>query len=296
MFDHVPVQTVSPRWLSRHRLEDEEAAAAPLGDVLDADGRRDLVAGDDERAPDELLPGVHEAREVDPDLGVEHPLRDGRHRVDDREHRRRDDVGVAGLARGLDVEVQRVGLAHGAGVLAHLLAPDRVHAGRIGLADDVGVDGHEAAAVCQRALQMKLGTVPPSADHAAPATVLARAEQRKTITAAISSGSAKRPSGTFACCAASASSRETPRACGGLVGEPALGEPQRRAHRPRRDGVDEHAVADVAVGEVARERQLRGLRHRVGDVRQRRALARRRADVDDPPAARPRPSAARPRA
>ena len=38
--------------------------------------------------------------------------------------------------------------------------------------------------------QMKLGTVPPSADHDAPATVLARAEHRKTITAAISSGSA----------------------------------------------------------------------------------------------------------
>ena len=59
---------------------------------------------------------------------------------------------------------------------------------------------------------MKLGTVPPSTDHEAPATALACAEQRNTITAAISSGSAKRPSGTFACCASSASSREMPRA------------------------------------------------------------------------------------
>ena len=35
---------------------------------------------------------------------------------------------------------------------------------------------------------MMPGTVPPSTDHAAPATVDARSEQRKTITVAISSG------------------------------------------------------------------------------------------------------------
>ena len=46
--------------------------------------------------------------------------------VDDREHRRRDEVGVAGGARRLEVEVQRVGLPHRERVLADLLAPDRV--------------------------------------------------------------------------------------------------------------------------------------------------------------------------
>src|SRR5688500_19204783 len=53
------------------RLEREEAHAAALrgGDVL-ALGR-DLVAGDHERAPRELLRAVHHAREVDPDLRVE---------------------------------------------------------------------------------------------------------------------------------------------------------------------------------------------------------------------------------
>ena len=54
---------------------------------------------------------------------------------------------------------------------------------------------------------MMTGTAPPSTDHAAPATSLARSEQRKTITSAISCGSAKRPSGTLAAAAASASSR-----------------------------------------------------------------------------------------
>ena len=46
--------------------------------------------------------------------------------VDDGEHRRRDDVVVARLARRLVVEVERVGLADGERVLLDLLAPDRV--------------------------------------------------------------------------------------------------------------------------------------------------------------------------
>ena len=106
------------------------------------------------------------------------------------------------------------------------------------------------------------------------------------MTAAISSGSAKRPSGTFACAAASACSRVTPRAAAAWSASPPSASHSGEVAGPGRDGVDEHAVADVAIGVVARQRQLRGLRHRVGDVRQRRALARRRADVDDPPAAR----------
>jgi hypothetical protein len=44
-------------------------------------------------------------------------------------------------------------------------------------------------------LQTMIGTVPPSALQAAPVTYDVRSEQRKTITAAISSGSASRPSG-----------------------------------------------------------------------------------------------------
>jgi len=50
-----------------------------------------------------------------------------------------------------------------------------------------------------------VATVPPSADQAAPVTVDAASEQRKATTAAISRGSAKRPSGTRAACASSAS-------------------------------------------------------------------------------------------
>jgi hypothetical protein len=85
---------------------------------------------------------VDHAREVDPDLGVEQRRPQRGEAVDDREHRRRHDVVVARRPRGLDVEVQRVGLTDRQGVLADLLAPDGVLRGRIGLADDVRVDGH----------------------------------------------------------------------------------------------------------------------------------------------------------
>ena len=47
----------------------------------------------------------------------------------------------------------------------------------------------------ERRHQMMIGTVPPSALQAAPVTYEARSEQRKTMTAAISSGRASRPSG-----------------------------------------------------------------------------------------------------
>ena len=57
------------------------------------------------------------------------------------------------------------------------------------------------------AAQMITGTEPPSTDHAAPATFEARSEHRKTIAAAISSGSASRRIGRFEPAASSASSR-----------------------------------------------------------------------------------------
>src|SRR5204862_6296218 len=55
--------------------------------------------------------------------------------------------------------------------------------------------------------QRMIGTVPPSALHAAPVTYEARSEQRKAITEAISSGSASRPSGRPAPTFASTSPR-----------------------------------------------------------------------------------------
>jgi hypothetical protein len=55
-----------------------------------------------------------------------------------------------------------------------------------------------------------IGTVPPSADQAAPVTYEARSEARNAITAAISSGSARRPSGRPAPTFASTSSRSPP--------------------------------------------------------------------------------------
>ena len=88
--------------------------------------------------------------EVDPDLGVEKRRRHRRAAVDDREHRRGEEVGIAGRAGGLDVEVQRIRLADGVRVFPDLLAPCRVDQGRIALADGGGGDGHGADAI-QRA-------------------------------------------------------------------------------------------------------------------------------------------------
>ena len=162
----------------------------------------------------------------------------------------------------------------------------------------VGLHGRAQAHAVRRepSAQTTIGTVPPSADQAAPVTLLARALHRKTTTSAISRGSARRPSGIFPACAASASSRRAAPRRGDLLGQAVGAGPQLRGDGAGRDRVDEHVVRRVGVGEDARERQLRGLGHRVGGVGQRRALAGARADVDDPPAAALRPSAARPRA
>src|SRR3954470_710095 len=55
-----------------------------------------------------------------------------------------------------------------------------------------------------------IGTVPPSALHAAPVTYDARGEHKNATTEAISSGSARRPSGRPAPTAASTSARDLP--------------------------------------------------------------------------------------
>jgi hypothetical protein len=85
---------------------------------------------------------VHHAHEVEPDLGVEDRRRDRRTAVDDGEHRRSHHVAVAGGPRRLDVEVQRVRLPHGEGVLLDLLAADGVDDRRVALADRLGAYGH----------------------------------------------------------------------------------------------------------------------------------------------------------
>ena len=131
---------------------------------------------------------------------------------------------------------------------------------------------------------MITGTAPPSTDHAAPVTLLARAEHRKTITSAISPGSAKRPSGIFSARRGDRLLGARPRPAICSPSPPGAG-PQLGGHRTRRHRVDQHVLGRPAVGERARERQLRGLGHRVGDVALPGPLARRRRDVDDPPAA-----------
>ena len=78
------------------------------------------------------------AGEVDADLGVEQRRPDRAAGVDDDEHRRGEDVVVAGLASGLGVVVAGVLLAHRGGELAHLLAPHGVAHGFVGLAHRIG--------------------------------------------------------------------------------------------------------------------------------------------------------------
>ena len=121
------------------------------------------------------------AREVHSHLGVEDRRAHRPAGVDDREHRRRDDVVKPRRAGRLGIEVQGIGLTHRVGVLADLLAPDRVGRGGVGLADGGGVS--DIGAESMRAPgQMMTGTAPPSTDHAAPATLEAACEQRNTIT------------------------------------------------------------------------------------------------------------------
>ena len=135
---------------------------------------------------------------------------------------------------------------------------------------------------------MMTGTAPPSTDQAAPATSEACSEHRNTITAAISSGRGEAPDGQagrrrvqhLAACA--------PLGRHGLVDQSARLEPQLAGDRARGHGVDEHAAPGMGVGVGARQRQLRRLGHRVGDVALPRPLARGRGHVDDPAPAAPR--------
>ena len=87
------------------------------------DLRRDLVAGDARAAPTRTpgAPCTSIAKSI-PTAGSKQRLLDRRRAVDDGEHRRRDEVRMPGGAGGVEVEVQRVGLADGARVLADLLA------------------------------------------------------------------------------------------------------------------------------------------------------------------------------
>ena len=127
-----------------------------------------------------------------------------------------------------------------------------------------------------------VATVPPSTDQWAPVTSAARSEQRKTTTLAISSAVPKRPSVVFALLDLDRLLAREAARVGGLVGEPASSIHSEEGDRAGRDGVDEHALGPVGVGEHARERGLRGLGHRVGGVGERGALAGRRGHVDDP--------------
>ena len=66
-----------------------------------------------------------------------------------------------------------------------------------------------------------------------------------------------------------------------LVGETALTEPRAGRGRTGRDGVAADAVLRVQIGEEARKRQHRGLRHRVVWHPGRRALGCGRGNIDD---------------
>jgi hypothetical protein len=124
------------------RLEDVVAAAVVFADLLHAGDGRDFIPGHDQRAPLEILPSVHHQREVQFDLWIKQRRTDGGRAVDDREHRRRHDVGVPRRSRGIHVEMDRVALAHGECVLLDLLATDRIAGGRVSLAYGFGVDWH----------------------------------------------------------------------------------------------------------------------------------------------------------
>ena len=124
--------------------------------------------------------------------------------------------------------------------------------------------------------QMMIGTVPPSALHAAPVTYDARSEQRKTITAAISSGRARRPERP-----SGADLREHVVAFALLVGEPTVAQPGVRGSRPGRDRVAADAVLRVQVGDEPREREHGSLGHGVVRHARRRSLPGGRRDVHD---------------
>ena len=110
----------------------------------------------------------------------------------------------------------------------------------------------------------------------------ARSEQRKTTTAATSSASPKRPSGTLPDWRSIASSRLIPSRAASCSASPPGPRHSGVPVGPGRDGVDVHAARRPEVGEQARERVLAGLGDRVRRPRLRRALAGARRDVDDP--------------
>ena len=68
--------------------------------VVDGDGDRQHVAGQDRPVVDEALLAVHDPRVVDAELGVADDLPARLEGQDDRERRRRDDVGMAERLRG----------------------------------------------------------------------------------------------------------------------------------------------------------------------------------------------------
>ena len=121
-----------------------------------------------------------------------------------------------------------------------------------------------------------IGTVPPSTLQAAPVTYDARSEQRNTITAAISSGSARRPRGRPA-----ADPGEHSVALALLIGEAALAEPGLGPGRAGRDRVAADPVGRVA---SATRREYDSspafITEYSGSVRDGR-LRRGRRDVDD---------------
>ena len=118
--------------------------AAARGDVLHTGRGRDLVTGDHELLPLELLSAVHHAPEVDADVGVQERREDRHAAVDGGEHRRRHEVSEPGRARGLYVQIDRIAL-DGLGVLADLLPAHRVQRGGVHLGERGGVHRHAIA-------------------------------------------------------------------------------------------------------------------------------------------------------
>src|SRR3954454_12551732 len=121
----------------RDGLEHVELPPVLLAEVLEGRLGRDRVAGADRLRPDEFLPAMDHAHEVDADLLVEDRRADRAGGVDDREHRRRHDVAEARVPCSRTIEVDLVGLPHGVRVLADLLAPHLVLVRRELLADGV---------------------------------------------------------------------------------------------------------------------------------------------------------------
>ena len=114
------------------------------------------------------------------------------------------DEADQGTAAGVLNAAAQVGTALGLAAVVTLAAATGY---RTGFAAAAAIAAAAALAVT-RSSQTIVPTTPPSTDHAAPATLEARSEQRNAITAAISSASPKRPSAERWDCAATASSRE----------------------------------------------------------------------------------------